>query len=94
MAGPARPRRQKELRIVPLETTFDTELTLDVDGVEVWLRHVGGPHTAESIVVGVPGERVLFLGDCYFPPPYHLRSPGDEPDLALLETLVEPGIDW
>lgn len=83
-----------ELRQIPPETTFEHALDLDVGGIAVELRHVGGPHTAESVVVGVPGERVLFLGDCYFPPPYHLRSPGDVPGLDLLARLLDPGIRW
>ncbi|WP_298321745.1 MBL fold metallo-hydrolase [Haloactinopolyspora sp.] len=83
-----------ELRIVLPERTFTEELTVIAGGATVHLRHVGGGHTPESIVVTVPGDGVLFLGDCYYPPPFHLRQPGDEPDLDMVASLISDDIEW
>ncbi|MEV6105368.1 MBL fold metallo-hydrolase [Streptomyces sp. NPDC051940] len=63
-----------------------------VSGVVV--RHVGGRHAPDSTVVAVPDSGVLLLGDCFYPPPYHLREPGDDIDRALVEGLVAEGFDW
>jgi glyoxylase-like metal-dependent hydrolase (beta-lactamase superfamily II) len=64
--------------------------TVHVGDIWVEVRHVGGNHAADSVVVGLPGEGVLFLGDCFYPPPFHLRSKSDTFDMAMLASLVEP----
>ncbi|MPZ94068.1 MAG: MBL fold metallo-hydrolase [Propionibacteriales bacterium] len=77
-------------RVVPPHRTFDQALT--VAGSQV--RHVGGQHAPDSTVVAVPDSGVLLLGDCFYPPPYHLRSPDDGPDVAMVRRLVDEGYEW
>ncbi|TWD75024.1 glyoxylase-like metal-dependent hydrolase (beta-lactamase superfamily II) [Kribbella amoyensis] len=74
-----------ELAIVLPHRTFDDALTLPT-GVE--LRHVGGSHAPDSIVALDPGSSVLLVGDCYYPPPFHLRTDDDGPDLAMARRLL------
>ena len=69
--------------------TFSHTLHLHLDGVSIELEHVGGQHAADSIVVRVPEARVLFLGDCAYPPPLHLRPPDAAPDWAMLRRFLE-----
>lgn len=83
-----------DLRIVAPDQTFTDRLTVTAGGARVELEHVGGQHTPDSTVVRVPDAGVLFLGDCYYPPPYHLRSPDDAADLAMLAALFSDDIDW
>ena len=78
-------------RVVPPMTVFSSTLTLPT-GVE--LRHVGGAHSPDSLVVVDPDSRVMLLGDAIYPPPYHLREETDFPDLALMRRLLTPEIDW
>jgi glyoxylase-like metal-dependent hydrolase (beta-lactamase superfamily II) len=80
-----------DFRIVPPHTAFDTTLDLP-GGIEV--RHVGGRHAEDSTVVAVPDSAVLLLGDCYYPPPVHLRRPGDTHDHAMLRKLLKPPFSW
>lgn len=75
----------------PPDTGFGTSLTLPT-GVE--LRHVGGGHAVDSIVVTVPDSGVRLLGDCFYPPPLHLREEGDELDLAMVRSLLDDDITW
>ncbi|GAA2680273.1 MBL fold metallo-hydrolase [Streptomyces aculeolatus] len=84
------------LRIVPPDETFTDRHLIRLGGVTAELRHVGGGHAADSTVVAVPSEGVLFVGDCYYPPPYHLRAAGvePEPDLALARGLVSGEFEW
>jgi glyoxylase-like metal-dependent hydrolase (beta-lactamase superfamily II) len=82
------------LRLVVPDRVFGARLDLDVGGVAVELDHVGGQHTADSIVVRVPSARVMFLGDCYYPPPYHLRAPDSRPDRAMLAGFLSRDYDW
>jgi glyoxylase-like metal-dependent hydrolase (beta-lactamase superfamily II) len=74
-----------DFAIVPPHTEFDEAITLPGD-TEV--RHVGGRHAEDSTVVAVPDAGVLLLGDCCYPPPYHLREPDDGYDLTLIRRLL------
>ncbi|MFG3417288.1 MBL fold metallo-hydrolase [Micromonospora sp. NPDC048063] len=77
--------------VLPPTRTFTDELELPV-GVRV--RHVGGAHAPDSTVVAVPDSGVLLLGDCFYPPPAHLRTPEDQPDLALVRRLLADDVHW
>ena len=72
--------------VIPPHREFDKAVTLP-GGVEV--RHVGGGHAADSTVVAIPDSGVLLLGDSIYPPPLHLREPGDGFDVALLRRLLD-----
>ncbi|WP_422773815.1 MBL fold metallo-hydrolase [Plantactinospora sp. WMMC1484] len=77
--------------ILPPGRTFADELTLP-SGVR--LRHVGGAHAPDSTVVYVPDDGVALLGDCFYPPPAHLRNPDDGLDVALLRGLIDDDYEW
>jgi glyoxylase-like metal-dependent hydrolase (beta-lactamase superfamily II) len=74
-----------ELRIVLPHRTFDDTLTLPTGVV---LRHVGGRHAPDSIVALDPESDVLLVGDCYYPPPFHLRTESDTPDMTMARQLL------
>lgn len=46
--------------------TFDKELTLDLDGLDVRLILVGPAHTPGDVIVHVPERGVMFAGDVVF----------------------------
>jgi glyoxylase-like metal-dependent hydrolase (beta-lactamase superfamily II) len=54
------------LRIVVPQETFDERRVVDLGGITAVLADVGGDHAADSSVVHVPEEGVLFLGDCLY----------------------------
>lgn len=87
-------REWQHLRIVTPTMTFSKSLTLHHETMPIVLSHVGGRHAEDSIMVHLPKQGVLFVGDSYYPPPYHIREEGDE-DLALpmLDTFLEMGCD-
>jgi len=62
---------------------------ISLDGLTVELEHVGGAHAADSIIVKVPTDGVMFIGDCYYPPPLHLRQADSGLSLDLLKNLQE-----
>ena len=76
-------------RIIIPEETFETEKQIHFDGLTVELEHVGGEHAEDSIVVKVLEDGIMFIGDCYYPPPLHLRKPDSVPSLAMLRRLQE-----
>jgi glyoxylase-like metal-dependent hydrolase (beta-lactamase superfamily II) len=72
---------------------FDDTVTL-ADGVVA--HHVGGGHAPDATVVTVPDSGVLLFGDAVYPPPAHLRGPGqDGYDPAVAAKLLAWGdFDW
>lgn len=80
-----------ELRITPPHRSFDETLTLPTG---VRLRHVGGQHSPDSVIVTDPESGVVFLGDCFYPPPFHERSDGDTVDQPMIRRLMAERHDW
>lgn len=62
--------------------TFSGEMQFMLDDLPVKLRHIGGGHSADSITVRV--NDVMFLGDCFYPPPLT----DDPPDVQMVEALL------
>lgn len=83
----------RNFRIVQPELIFNKRMTLFIDGTQIELEHVGGNHSPDSIVVRLPQSRIMFVGDCFYPPPMHLRNPEDGYDLALMRSLIRDDID-
>ena len=54
-----------KINVVPASIEFDKELHIDLGGVMVKLIHVSGPHSRDSVVLLVPEDNVLFLGDSH-----------------------------
>ena len=80
-----------ELRVRPPTRTFEDELEL-APGLTV--RHVGGGHAPDSSIVVDTDAGVALLGDCFYPPPLHLREPGDDVDEAMLDELARLPVAW
>jgi glyoxylase-like metal-dependent hydrolase (beta-lactamase superfamily II) len=77
--------------VVPPHRTFEETLE-PASGVRV--RHVGGRHAPDSVVVVVPDSGVMLLGDCFYPPPFHLRADGDELDFGMVKRLLAERHAW
>ena len=83
----------QSFRIVVPEEEFETQKRIDLEGLTIELEHVGGGHAEDSIVVKVPQDGVMFIGDCYYPPPLHLRTPDSAPSIAMLGRLQNEAYD-
>jgi glyoxylase-like metal-dependent hydrolase (beta-lactamase superfamily II) len=75
-------------RLLLPEIVLSKLLRLHLDGTTIEIEHVGGGHSPDSVVVRLPEARALFVSDCYYPPPAHLRKPGDALDTAMIEALA------
>jgi glyoxylase-like metal-dependent hydrolase (beta-lactamase superfamily II) len=82
-----------DFRIVVPETVFNESLTIHHEGIRIELLYVGGEHAGDSIVVKLPQYKVMFLGDCYYPPPLHLRTPESTHSASMLAGLVDNAYD-
>jgi glyoxylase-like metal-dependent hydrolase (beta-lactamase superfamily II) len=56
----------RKVEVVPADVIFSDSLEIDLGGVKVDVRHVGGDHSADSTMMFVEPDRVLFLGDCMY----------------------------
>lgn len=75
-----------DLQIRPPNIGFTDQVDLDLGDVICQLIHVGGDHAADSIIVHIPQERVVFLGDCAYP---NLYAPQPTYTPAKLFPLID-----
>ncbi|NDI36908.1 MBL fold metallo-hydrolase [Chengkuizengella sediminis] len=78
----------RDITITLPTMTFENKLEIDLSGVTCVLQHVGGDHAADSVVVFIKEEKVLFLGDCIYPDIFSKETNYTiKRTLALLEVL-------
>lgn len=59
----------RTVAVHPADIIFHDQIEIDLGDVTVRVRHVGGDHSADSSVMYVAPDGVLFLGDCTFASP-------------------------
>jgi glyoxylase-like metal-dependent hydrolase (beta-lactamase superfamily II) len=59
----------RAVEVAPADIIFEDGLDLELGGVTVRVRHVGGDHAADSCVIYVEPDRMLFLGDSLYEAP-------------------------
>jgi glyoxylase-like metal-dependent hydrolase (beta-lactamase superfamily II) len=59
----------RTVEVAPADIVFHDGLEIELGGVTVRVQHVGGNHCAESCVMYVEPDRVLFLGDAMYDSP-------------------------
>ncbi|WP_420641494.1 MBL fold metallo-hydrolase [Candidatus Leptofilum sp.] len=75
------------------EITYEGEEQYHFDNVTLELQHVGGVHAADSTVVKVVEDGVMFLGDCYYPAPRYENPTDQMLDMAMLSNLLDEKYD-
>ncbi len=60
---------------------FEHRLTLELGSITAELIHIGGPHSEDSVVIYIPEEKVLFLGDADGGDFYHKEGQYDKEKL-------------
>lgn len=65
---------QRDITIVLPDVTFEKRLEIDLGGVTCIVQHVGGDHAADSVVVYIKEEKILFLADCIYPNLYAVKE--------------------
>ncbi|MCY7574813.1 MBL fold metallo-hydrolase [Bacillus pumilus] len=60
----------REIQVVLPDVTFDRRMEIDLGGVTCVVQYVGGDHAADSVIVYVKEEKIMFLGDCMYPKMY------------------------
>jgi glyoxylase-like metal-dependent hydrolase (beta-lactamase superfamily II) len=80
------PRR---VEVAPADIVFQDRIQIDLGGVTVYVRHVGGDHSTDACVMYIEPDRVLFLGDCVCASPEGVMT--SESAGRLRETILGSG---
>jgi glyoxylase-like metal-dependent hydrolase (beta-lactamase superfamily II) len=54
----------RTVEVAPADIIFNDRVEIDLGGVTVSVRHIGGDHSADSSLIYVGPDGVLFMGDC------------------------------
>lgn len=77
------------------DISFVNQVEFDLGGVTCLIKHVGGDHSDDSSIVYIPGDNVVFLGDCLYEDLYH--GPGNYTTrklFPLIEELLNCNADY
>ena len=58
--------KARNIKIILPTLTFQDQIELDLGEVTCVLKHVGGDHAHDSVVMYIKEEKILFLGDCIY----------------------------
>ncbi len=81
-------------KVKPADISFVVQCSIRVEDLDCHLIHVGGPHSDDSVVVYVPQEGVLFLGDCCYENPYRNSSLKLTELQSVIKKLTEIDAKW
>ncbi|MGV2939094.1 MBL fold metallo-hydrolase [Mesobacillus sp. LC4] len=58
---------KRDITITLPVMTFEDEIEIDLGGITCIIKHVGGDHADDSVVIYVKEEKILFLADSFYP---------------------------
>jgi glyoxylase-like metal-dependent hydrolase (beta-lactamase superfamily II) len=83
----------EDIVIQTADIIFDQKLCIDLGGVTCELLKVVNPHSADSVAIYIPEERILFLGDASGGDFYHNQGRYDKARLMSFLDFIK-GIDF
>lgn len=78
-----------DIEVCTGDIIFKDELKLDLGGIECILKHVPSPHTDDSVIVYIPSEKVLFVGDAGYGDFNYLEGRFDKFKLKSYINVIE-----
>lgn len=57
---------RENFEIGSIDITYKNNLEIDLGGINCLIRLVKNPHTDDSVIIYIPEEKTLFLGDCLY----------------------------
>ncbi|RDW15164.1 Zn-dependent hydrolase [Oceanobacillus arenosus] len=72
----------RDISIVLPDLTFEKRVEIDLGGVTCIVQYVGGDHAADSVIVYIKEDKILFLADCIYPNMY-----AEKENYTIKETL-------
>lgn len=59
-------KNHRDIKITLPDMTIEKRAEIDLGGVSCIVQHVGGDHAADSVIVYIKEEKILFLADCIY----------------------------
>ncbi|MDP4552824.1 MBL fold metallo-hydrolase [Alkalihalobacillus macyae] len=85
----------REITIALPDIRFEGNMEIDLGGVTCQLYQVGGDHAADSTVIYIKEEKILFLGDCFYPDIFSPKTNYTvNTTLILLDKLETFDAEW
>lgn len=79
----------EDIRVTAADRTFQDAMTIDCGGVTCRCIHLPSAHSDDAVVVYVPEEKVLFVGDIYNDDFYHEHDRDMEKTKQLHDALAQ-----
>lgn len=77
---------RNDIKVVTSDIIFDTRLTIDLGGIHCILMQVIAPHSYDSVLIYIPEEKVIFVGDADFEDSY---NPDVKYDKEKVESYIK-----
>ncbi|MCU9810129.1 MBL fold metallo-hydrolase [Paraclostridium sp. AKS46] len=52
-----------DIIVVTGDIIFKNELVIDLGGIECFIKHIQSPHTDDAVIIYIPNEKIVFVGD-------------------------------
>ena len=86
-------RQRQQLKLRQPDVIFDETYHYDLGSVSCEVVHVGGDHAADSCVMFIPDDKVLFMGDCFYYTVYEEPRHYTKKVLTLIDKLASFGAE-
>lgn len=80
---------RNDIKVVTSDVIFDKNLIIDLGGVHCVLMQVIAPHSPDSVLVYIPEEKVLFVGDADCGDLYHKDGKYDKEKLESFINTIQ-----
>lgn len=80
--------------VVTSDIQFDSELTIDLGGLTAKIFHTESPHSPDTVLILIPEEKVLFLGDSTSEDPYDNYYMDHEKLNKLIDTIENTDCEY
>jgi glyoxylase-like metal-dependent hydrolase (beta-lactamase superfamily II) len=80
---------RKKINVVTADIKFTGGISIDLGGVHCEIREFNAPHSSDSVLIHVPGEKVVFIGDAEGEDSYQNKGKYDKARLKEMIGLLE-----
>ena len=77
------------IRVVTADIIFTGAISLDLGGIQCVIREFISTHSSDSVLVHVPGERIVFIGDAESGDFYQNNGEYDKDKLEEMIIMLE-----
>ena len=80
---------RRKIKVVATDVEFSSAITIDLGGICCEIKEFVSPHSSDSVLVHVPKERVVFIGDAESGDYYQNNGEYDKTKLGVMIKTLE-----